>query len=149
MTNGVDRLSIWPEFLDLWESLCLESARPGTTVLVEGERDRGSVRALGLPGRVTLLHQGRTLSQLAQDLDRPGERVIVLTDWDVEGGHLAHRVSELLKAGPVNLDLDYRRRLGHILRGEVAHVEGLAGWARRMAETVGAPLEHFLRPASV
>ena len=149
MTNAVDRLAAWPEFLDLWESLCLESAHPATTVVVEGERDRASLRALGLPGRVTIVHQGRSLSQLAHELARPADRVIVLTDWDVEGGHLAHRLNDLLKSGPATLDLDYRRKFARILHGEVAHVEGLAGWARRMAESAGAPLEHFLRPASV
>jgi 5S rRNA maturation endonuclease (ribonuclease M5) len=70
--------------------------------------------------------------------------VVVLTDWDVEGGHLARKLREFLEADQLEFDLDFRRRLSVALRGEVAHIEGLAGWARRSAERAGAPLEHFL-----
>ncbi len=147
MTNGRDRRQIWPEFLDVWEELCLESARFGTTVVVEGERDRRSLRRLGLPGPIVLVHHGRSLSGLAQELGQRGHRLIVLTDWDGEGGHLAQRLRELLAHGPVEVDLEFRRRLATLLKGELVHVEGLAGWARRTAELAGGPLEHFLRPA--
>lgn len=146
MTNGRERRDSWEAFLDVWEEICLESAQPGTTVVVEGERDRTSLRALGLPGPIVLVHHGRSLSRRAQELAHPKTRLIVLTDWDGEGGHLAQRLRELLAPGPATVDLDFRRRLATVLRGEVVHVEGLAGWARRTAELVGAPLEHFLRP---
>ena len=149
MSNGLEPSAAWPEFLDVWEALCIDSARPGTSILVEGERDRVSLRKLGVPGPIHLVHHGRSLSQRAHELAEPGQTLIVLTDWDVEGGHLAHRLRELLAPGPAKVDLEYRRRLSRILRGELAHVEGLAGWARRMAERAGAPLDHFLRPASV
>ncbi|MCI4337175.1 MAG: hypothetical protein L3K17_08325 [Thermoplasmata archaeon] len=147
MRTPRDRREAWPEFLELWEELCVASARPGATVVVEGERDRSSVRQLGLPGPVVLVHHGRTLSQLAQELGSPPGTVIVLTDWDLEGGHLAQRLRELLAPGPGHVDLEFRRKLGKLLHGELAHVEGLAGWARRTAERIGAPLEHFVRPA--
>ncbi|MCI4344563.1 MAG: hypothetical protein L3J87_02935, partial [Thermoplasmata archaeon] len=74
----------------------------------------------------------------------PGTHVVVLTDWDTEGGHLAQKLREFLEAERLTFDLDFRRRLARVLRGEVAHVEGLAGWARRTAEREGAPLDHFL-----
>ncbi|HYK92770.1 MAG TPA: topoisomerase [Thermoplasmata archaeon] len=149
MTNGRQPADVWAEFLDVWESLCLESADPRTSVVVEGERDRVALRALGLPGEVVLVHRGRSLSALAQELAKPGRTLVVLTDWDLEGGHLAQRLRLLLAPGPARVDLEHRRRLARVLHGELAHVEGLAGWARRMAERSGAPLEHFLRPARV
>jgi 5S rRNA maturation endonuclease (ribonuclease M5) len=140
-----DRRDVWPEFLELWEELCQASLTYGTTVVVEGERDRASLRRLGLPGPVVLLHHGRTLSEVAHELGRARQRVIVLTDWDVEGGHLAQKLRELLLPGPAEVDLDFRRRIAQLLHGDLAHVEGLAGWARRTAEGIGAPLEHFVR----
>lgn len=148
MRTGRDREEAWPEFLELWEALCTESARPGTTVVVEGERDRTSLRRLGVAGPIELLHHGQRMSRVAEELTRGARRLIVLTDWDREGGHLAQRLSELMEAGPTAVDLEFRRRLSRLLRSEVVHVEGLAGWARRTAESIGAPLEHFLRPAS-
>lgn len=148
MRTPRDRRDIWPEFLDLWEELRGASTAPGTVVVVEGERDRTSLRRLGLPGPIVLLHHGRTLSQLAQELGQGTRRVIVLTDWDVEGGHLAQRLRELLRAGPAEVDLEFRRRIAQLLHGDLAHVEGLAGWARRTAEGIGAPLDHFVSAAS-
>jgi 5S rRNA maturation endonuclease (ribonuclease M5) len=135
----------FPEFIELVEELRVESERPGTILLVEGERDRSALRRLGVRGPIALVHHGRSLSGLAEELRSTGRRVIVLTDWDGEGGHLARRIREFLEADSLELDLAFRRRLGTILRGELVHVEGLAGWARRMAERSGAPLDHFLQ----
>jgi 5S rRNA maturation endonuclease (ribonuclease M5) len=132
------------EFLELWTRLLSASRESGTAVVVEGERDRRSVRRLGLAGRIVLVHHGDTLAATAHRLARECRTVIVLTDWDTEGGHLAHRLREFLEAEPIAFNLDYRRRFARILRGEVVHVEGLHGWARRLAERHGAPLDHFL-----
>jgi 5S rRNA maturation endonuclease (ribonuclease M5) len=148
MRTGNDQGATLEEFVTLWHRLRLESARPGTTVLVEGERDRRSVRRLGLPGAVAALHSGRTLAETAQALVRHCRRVVVLTDWDTEGGHLAHRLAEFLEAESVVLDLDTRRRLARVLRGEVVHVEGLYGWARRLAEAEGDSIERRLDEAA-
>ena len=144
MREGNDAQEALDEFVELWQRLRLASAEPGTIVLVEGVRDRRSVRRLGLPGAVVVLHAGRTLSETAQALVRRGRRVVVLTDWDAEGGHLAHRLAEFLGSEPVELDLETRRKLALVLRGELVHVEGLYGWARRLAEGKGDTIEQRL-----
>jgi 5S rRNA maturation endonuclease (ribonuclease M5) len=140
-----DRSAAWEEFLPLLESLIEESDQEGTVVVVEGERDYRSLRRLGVGGSIVRLHRGQSMSELAHDLGRRRRRVILLTDWDSEGGVLARRLKELLEAGDARVDLEYRRRFARALRGEVVHVEGLAGWARRTAEGQGAPLEEWLR----
>jgi 5S rRNA maturation endonuclease (ribonuclease M5) len=139
------RADSWREFVRLWEEFLLVTNDDSAVVVVEGERDRRALRRLGVSGRVTLLHAGRRMSELIRALSRPGQRVIVLTDWDREGGHLAHRLGELLSAEGIRVDAEFRRRLAKTLRGEVVHVEGLAGWARRLAEREGAPLDHWIR----
>lgn len=139
-----DNAVVLDAFVALWQQLRAASALPGTIVLVEGERDRRSVERLGVPGKVAVLHAGRTLAEVAQELTRQGRRIVVLTDWDVEGGHLAHRLEEFLATGPPALDLETRRRLARVLRGEVVHVEGLYGWARRLADSEGASIEERL-----
>jgi 5S rRNA maturation endonuclease (ribonuclease M5) len=135
------------EFLRLWRELRTESEVEGTVIVVEGERDLRSLRRLGITGRVAMVHQGRTLSGTAHDLVGAARRVIVLTDWDAEGGHLARRLKEFLEADRPSLDLEYRRRLARIVRGELVHVEGLYGWARRLAERSGTPLDDRLDDA--
>lgn len=135
---------VWDRFLKVWQALRMESVESSTVIVVEGDRDRKSLRRLGIRGPIALLHHGQAVGTTAQQLTRRGGLVIVLTDWDTEGGHLAHRLKEFLEADSVRLDLEYRRRLAVILRGELVHVEGLARWAQRMAERAGAPLDHFL-----
>jgi 5S rRNA maturation endonuclease (ribonuclease M5) len=146
MTSGHDSAAPLAEFLRLWERLRSESAEPGTVVVVEGDRDRTSLRRLGLPGSIVTIHRGRAIAGTAHDLVGGSRRVIVLTDWDFEGGHLARRLREFLEAERLVLDLEYRRRLARIVRGELVHVEGLYGWARRLAERNGQSLEDLLGP---
>ena len=147
MRNGNDPAVILDEFVELWQRLQTASAEPGTVVLVEGERDRRSVQRLGLAGPVVTVHRGRTLSETAQSLLRKARRVVILTDWDTEGGHLAHRLTGFLQAERLELDLETRRRLARVLRGELVHVEGLYGWARRLAESEGDTIEERLGPS--
>ncbi|HTZ61455.1 MAG TPA: toprim domain-containing protein [Thermoplasmata archaeon] len=144
MRNGRAPAEPLDAFLELWHRLRSDSAEPGTVVVVEGERDRTSLRRLGLPGSVVLVHRGRALAGTAHDLVGQSRRVIVLTDWDTEGGHLAQRLRGFLEAERLEFDLEYRRRLARIVRGELVHVEGLYGWARRLAERSGHVLDELL-----
>lgn len=146
MAGRSSSVEIWPEFLEVWERFRLASAEPGTIVVVEGERDRYSLRRLGLRGPITLVHRGQSLSALSHALAKESRRVIVMTDWDLEGGQLARRLERFLSSSGIELDLEFRRRFALVLRGELTHVEGLYGWARRTAERLGAPLDHFVDP---
>jgi 5S rRNA maturation endonuclease (ribonuclease M5) len=142
-----DPLESFEEFVSLWGKLLRESDGGAVVLVVEGERDRRAVRRLGWTGPVVLVHRGRPISATASGLVASRGKVIVLTDWDTEGGHLARRLRDFLEAEDVQLDLDYRRRLARILRGELTHVEGLFGWARRQAERRGEPLERITEAA--
>ncbi|MGA9840404.1 MAG: toprim domain-containing protein [Thermoplasmata archaeon] len=148
MRSGRGPSDALDEFVRLWERLRSESAEDGTVVLVEGGRDRTALRRLGLTGPIVTVHHGRPLAGTAHDLVGGSRRVIVLTDWDVEGGHLARRLREFLEADRISLDLEYRRRLARILRGELVHVEGLYGWARRLAERGGQTIDERLEPVA-
>ncbi|HXW67616.1 MAG TPA: toprim domain-containing protein [Thermoplasmata archaeon] len=146
MRNERDPAAMLEAFVALWQELRTESARAGTVLVVEGDRDRSSLRRLGIPGTIVKVHRGRPLAGTAHDLVGAARRVIVLTDWDTEGGHLAQRLREFLEADAAALDLEYRRRLARIVRGELVHVEGLHGWARRLAERSGLSLDELLGP---
>lgn len=130
----------WAEFRRVWERLVDDLDDPATALLVEGERDRAALRALGLGGRILLAHRGRRVGELAQELSRDCRRLIVLTDWDSSGGEIAHGIAELLEGTTTQPDLELRRRMAKAVRGEVVHVEGLRSWALRMGERTGEPL---------
>jgi 5S rRNA maturation endonuclease (ribonuclease M5) len=138
------REEAWPEFLELWSDLIEASRSPSTVIIVEGERDRASLAKLSVGGRVVILHRGRPVSEVAHWVSRDARRIIVLTDWDAKGGRLAQKLREFLESMPLELDLETRRRLARVLRGELVHVEGIAGWARRTAELLNVPLEQWL-----
>lgn len=140
------REAAWKEFQEIWRELLDDLETPGTAVLVEGERDRRSITRLGVRAPVHLVHQGQSLAELAGSLGRETRRLVVLTDWDRSGGQFARKVRDLLGPAPVEVDLDIRRRLAHALRGEVVHVEGLAGWAVRLSERHGLSLDRLLDP---
>jgi len=144
MKRDRDVDTAFAEFLELWKKLLADSLVPGTVVVVEGERDRRALRGLGIAGPIVAVHAGRPLSGTAERLTSQSRRVILLTDWDSEGGRLAHRLKEFLAPEPLQLDLDYRRRLARTLRGELAHVEGLSGWARRNADRRKESIEVLL-----
>jgi 5S rRNA maturation endonuclease (ribonuclease M5) len=141
MGEATERDPAWPEFVRLFLRLREENASGRAVVLVEGERDRRSLRRLGLTGPIELVHVGRSLSDLAGRLAKGGRRVVVFTDWDAAGGQLARKLREFLEAEAVGIDLEYRRRFARILRGEVVHVEGLNSWARRTAADAGTPID--------
>jgi 5S rRNA maturation endonuclease (ribonuclease M5) len=146
MAGHSSSIEVWPEFLEVWDRFLRESSEPGTTVVVEGDRDRDALRSLGVRGPIALVHRGQSVSALSNDLAKECRRVIVLTDWDAEGGQIARRLERFLSVGGVDFDLDFRRRFAILLRGELTHVEGLFRWARRTAERAGAPLDHFISP---
>lgn len=144
MRGGEQADPAFDEFLELWRRLWRANREDAAVILVEGERDRRSLTRLGLAGEIALVHRGKSLAETAQGLVQRHRAVILLTDWDREGGNLARRLRALLQVGGVAIDLEYRRRLARILRGEVVHVEGLYGWAARMAERRGATIAETL-----
>ena len=125
------------EFLRLWRRLRDAVQEPGTVVVVEGVRDRRSLSRLGLGGPIVLVHRGASLSHVTHALSSRYSRTILLTDWDRTGGQLSRRLAEFLEADGIDVDVDFRRRLGRTLRGELVHVEGLDTWARHLAERAG------------
>jgi len=137
-------LDPFEEFVELWGKLLGEADGGRVAIVVEGDRDRRAVRRLGWSGPVVVVHRGAPISATASGLAASRRKVIVLTDWDTAGGRLARRLRDFLDAEDLRLDLDYRRRFARILRGELTHVEGLFGWARRQAERRGETLERLL-----
>ena len=100
-------------------------AEKGGLIVVEGTRDRESLRTMGIKGKILCLQSSRrnTIS-FAEQLD--GERsVIVLTDFDRQGVFLANRLSRVLSSQNVHANLVLWRELRSLTRSELRSIEEL------------------------
>src|SRR3972149_3212949 len=80
-------------------------------VIVEGERDRKALEALGIRGDIRVVNRGTSLFRLCEDLAREDRGAIILTDWDERGGRLARQLRDGLAANGVRYDDEIRARL--------------------------------------
>jgi 5S rRNA maturation endonuclease (ribonuclease M5) len=104
----------------------------GGTVIVEGLKDRESLRKLGVKGRILCIQSSRRnalgfAEQLQDDRD-----VLVLTDFDREGVSLAKRLARILSSQGVRTNLTLWQALRHLTRSDVRSIEELAKYRQRL-----------------
>jgi len=119
------------EFQKLMKRVLYESER-GALIIVEGHRDRDSLREMGITGRIFCLqNSGRNTVTVAEDLGR--ERcVIVLTDFDREGVFLAKRFARTLISEKVRTNLFLWRDLRRLVKSDIRSIEELPKFYRRL-----------------
>ena len=103
-------------------------------VIVEGEWDRRSLRALGIVGDIRLVNEGSTIFALCESIAARHREAIILTDWDVRGGRLARQLRDGLAANGVRYDEEIRARLTRLCRKDITDVESLHGFVERVEE---------------
>jgi|SRR3990170_5176970 len=103
-------------------------------VIVEGERDRKALEALGIRGDIRVVNRGTSLFRLCEDLAREDRGAIILTDWDERGGRLARQLRDGLAANGVRYDDEIRARLARLCRKEIAAVEELRAYVERLED---------------
>lgn len=132
---------MFEEFVRILTRLRETATEGGSLILVEGDRDRRALSRIGLPREsIVLVHDGRSLPDLASRLAARGRPIILLTDWDGKGGTLIRHLTRLLQGSSVPVDTETRRRLARVVRGDIVSVEELSGWAERYSETFHCPL---------
>ena len=103
-------------------------------IIVEGEYDRRSLRALGVLGDIRMINEGSTVFRLCETIAATNREAIILTDWDVRGGRLARQLRDALSANGVRFDEDIRARLTRLCRKDITDVESLHTFVERVAE---------------
>ncbi len=106
-------------------------AEQGAVILVEGRRDKASLEALGIRGRIVMTSQKRLLS-LAESLSRQAFDIIILSDWDERGEEVARNAEIFLKSSGARPDCEPRKRLRLLTKKEVRDIEGLHGYVERL-----------------
>jgi len=119
------------KFRKLIDRLSYESQK-GSVIVVEGIRDRDSLRRIGITGRILCLQSSRknTLG-FVEDLQGVGE-VIVLTDFDREGTFLARRLARILNAQRMRSNLILWRDLRRLTRSDIRSIEELPKYYQRL-----------------
>jgi len=103
-------------------------------IIVEGEYDKRSLRALGVTGDIRMINEGSTVFGLCESIAAHDREAIILTDWDVRGGRLARQLRDALSANGVRFDEDLRARLTRLCRKDITDVESLHAFVERVAE---------------
>jgi 5S rRNA maturation endonuclease (ribonuclease M5) len=124
------------EALEELIGILIEASDRGAAIIVEGRRDRDSLRALGAHGPVIMASHKPALA-LAEDTARGHREIIVLTDWDDKGEEMALQIEKYLRCSGSRGDLEIRSRLKRLVKKEIKDVESLSRYVERMRELYG------------
>jgi 5S rRNA maturation endonuclease (ribonuclease M5) len=116
-------------------------AEQGAVILVEGRRDRASLEALGIRGRIVTTSQ-KQLFNLAEHVAQEKD-VIVLPDWDVRGEEVARKAEVFLKSNGARPDCGPRKKLRLLTKKEVMDVESLHSYVERLRRECALKPQHY------
>ena len=111
-----------------------EQGGSGVPVVVEGNRDVDTLRALGFTGPIEKVNRGWDRSRLVaylhseyciSEIHDGGPSVIVLMDWDRTGGRIQAALRDRLMAMDSPVDEDLRNTLLRAMKPEGRTVESL------------------------
>lgn len=119
-----------------------DRADAGAVILVEGRRDRESLEALGITGKVVMTSQLQ-LFNLAERVASEHDDVILMSDWDERGDEVAQRSEIYLKSNGVRPDCELRKKLRALLKGEVKDIESLYKYMERLRRACSAKPQHY------
>lgn len=118
-------------FQKLIERISFESQR-GSVIVVEGLRDRESLRRLGVSGTILCLQNSRMNAiRFAEQLNDVQD-VIVLTDFDRQGVFLAKNLTRILNSQRVRTNLILWRDLRRLTKSDIRSIEELPKLHQRL-----------------
>ncbi len=108
----------------------------GNPVVVEGKKDAEALRALGVEVEILVFNRGESVTVFCERVAAEYRRVVILTDWDRTGRHLAHLLVDGFRSVGVECNMEYRARIAGLCRRETKDVEGLYRHYRRLKMVV-------------
>jgi 5S rRNA maturation endonuclease (ribonuclease M5) len=125
-------------FRKLMDRLAYESEKGGV-IIVEGPRDRDSLRRMGIEGPILCTQSSRKSTiGFVEELNQIRD-AIVLTDFDRQGVYLAKRLTRVLNAQGVRTNLILWRDLRRLTRSHVRSVEELPKYQQRLQAELQLP----------
>jgi 5S rRNA maturation endonuclease (ribonuclease M5) len=134
-------------FQQLIERVAFESSN-GSTIIVEGQRDRESLRQMGIKGPIECLQSSRRNAVgFVESHLGDAKRIVVLTDFDREGVSLANKLTRILNAHSLHVNLVLWKSLRELTRSEIRSIEELPKYLERLQNETYNPIrrKHILR----
>jgi 5S rRNA maturation endonuclease (ribonuclease M5) len=104
------------ETLDELEAILRGEDEPIEFILVEGTRDVEALRFLGVTAPIDVCsHVGQAEQDIAANISERTYSVLVLTDFDQTGRNQSKRLTELLAAEGVQVQVGLRRKIGQLM----------------------------------
>jgi 5S rRNA maturation endonuclease (ribonuclease M5) len=109
-----------------------EESEMGSVIVVEGSRDRESLRIMGVKGTILCLQSSRKNAiGFVEQLDGD-KNVIVLTDFDREGVSLAKKLTRVLNSQRIHANLVLWRELRGLTRSDIRSIQELPQLYQRL-----------------
>lgn len=96
----------------------------GTPIIVEGKKDKASLRALGIRGPIHCVHVGDPLFEVAEQLAHYN-RIILLADFDDQGEKLTKKLASHLESKRCKTDLVHWLKMKKVFSRLTKDVESL------------------------
>lgn len=110
----------------------------GALLVVEGEKDIESLKALGVESdMLAIKSRGKNLQDMIDKITSMGDKeVILLMDFDRHGKELTERLSRVLEELKVKLNLNFWRQLSQLLNSDIKDIEGLAAYVETLKRKI-------------
>lgn len=119
--------------LEALEKLAKKSEK--TIVMVEGKKDRSSLRKLGVGGRIICVkNSGKVFSDFLDQVQ--AREVVLLVDFDDHGTALAGEITQYLEGKRIKVNSIFWRKIGALVGREVKDVEGLPSYLEKLKKSL-------------
>jgi len=135
-------------FQQLIDQVAFESSN-GSMIVVEGQKDRESLRRLGITGPIQCLQSSRQNAVGFVESLGPAKRIVVLTDFDREGVSLAKKLARTLNAHSCEVNVVIWKNLRELTRSDVRSIEELPRYLERLHMKTYNPINRKHIPETV
>lgn len=117
------------KIIEVLDNLSDESAK-GTPILVEGKKDKITLRNLGIDGTIlTVKSSGDSLEQTTRKIEKKGyTQIILLLDFDRTGKQTTKYLKDNFEIIKIKPNVQYWKKIFGLLRKDVQCVEGFTSY---------------------
>jgi len=108
-----------------------ELSDSGAIIVVEGRKDMGSLRLLGINGEIRLASQ-QPLLEFTDMLSKSKNEIILLTDWDNKGSLMARKIIQHLSNYGILPNTSIRSKLRSLSKKSIKDIESLNNYISKL-----------------